>query len=460
MLDNSQKEILININDELIENDNNNKDDINELIKFFPDFKECTLSQWVEEKGPVCVLNEKEKSKSLLEPLGIFAGFSIFFLPIVACICIQTSLWILFPIIYILFVILQFFSPQIKDYYNSRDNKTKFFKEFEKNIIEMVKTNIYFIKDNENEGYFEFVIKNSIDISGEIDMTKPPKFYYEENNYNERKKIINSGQQKLNNSVFIITCYPRIYTIDKQTNKKLELYIENYGFIRKNPAINYNVHFYRNFKYIDLICIPFLFSSFYFKYYGSDVYYIEPRKIISCEDLDNNYNLSICSNLKPKYTFYTGEEIIFKEGCIINKADEEKVKIFNENYFSKLGQEEGYRDKLNKLGIFPNKSLYSEVLGNLYISVFITKYYTIECNLKYDLKGVEYSYTVGRNRAIITDDVHLECKKEGLEKKGDLNYLYIKYLEKPFIIGNYNALTFEILYKKTKLIFGPEIIYV
>ena len=324
----------------------------------------------------------------------------------------------------------------------------------------MVKTNIYFIDISKKEGVFEFVIKNSIDISGELDMTKPPKFYVEEKSYDNGKKIINSGQKKLKNSVSIVTCYPRIYTIDKQTNKKLELFIETYGFINKKPDISYSAHFYRNFKNIDLISIPLLLSSFYFDCLGSDVYYIEPRKIISCEDLDNNYNLSICSNFKPKYTFYTGEEIIFKEGCIINKADEEKVKIFNENYFSKLGPKEGYRDKLNKLGIFPNTSLYTEVLGNLHISVFINKYYIIECELKYDLKGVEYSYTLGRNRGIITDDIHLECKKEGLEKKGDLNYLYIKYLEKPFIIGNYNALTFEILYKKTKFVFGPEIIYV
>ena len=65
----------------------------------------------------------------------------------------------------------------------------------------------------------------------------------------------------------------------------------------------------------------------------------------------------------------------------------------------------------------------------------------------------------GRNHSIITDDVHLECEKEGLEKEGELNYLYIKYLEEPFIIGNYEALSFGIQYKTSKFFFGPEVIF-
>ena len=80
----------------------------------------------------------------------------------------------------------------------------------------MVKTNVYFEnKRNKKEGDFDFVLKNSIDISGELDMTKPPKFYVVEK-YRKRRKIMNSEQQKLNNSFSVVTCIPRIYTIDKQ----------------------------------------------------------------------------------------------------------------------------------------------------------------------------------------------------------------------------------------------------
>ena len=471
MLDNSQKEALINTNDELIKDDNNSKvphlNDINELVKYFPDFKECkTLQLMLEEYDPVCISKDYSQKneeleinsiKKLLEILGWLAGISVFFFPVAIIFCSQIS-WILLLIIYIILVIFQFFNPEIKDYYNSRDNKKKFFEEFDKNINEMVKTNVYFIKP-QKEGDFDFVLKNSIDISGELDMTKPPKFYVEEK-FHKRRKIINSGKQKLNNSVKVVTCIPRIYTIDKQTEKKLELYIHNYGFLNKKPNISYSAHFYRDFNYKYLISIPFLSSTLYFyQCSDSDVYYIEPRKIISCEDLDNNYNLDICSNFKPKFTFYTGEQINFKENCIINKADEEKLKIFNENYYLKLGQKEGFRDKLIQVGLVPNKELYKEKLGNLFINVFINEYYVIECDLKYDLQGVEYSYTVGRNHSIITDDVHLECEKEGLEKEGKLNYLYIKYLEEPFIIGNYEALSFGIQYKTSKFFFGPEAIY-
>ena len=474
MLENSQKEVLISSNDDPVENGNNSKvphlNDVSELVKYFPDFKECkTLQLWGEDYDPVRISrNRSQKTEdkfidpkwSFLETLGFLAGLSILYFPIAIIIIAQIS-WILVFIIYIILVILQFFNPVIKDYVNSKDNEKKFFEEFEKNINEMVKTNVYFENEkNKKEGIFEFILKNSIDISGELDMTKPPKFYVEEK-YRKRRKIINSGQQKLKDSVSVVTCIPRIYTIDKQTEKKLELYIHNYGFLSKNPNIGYSAHFYRNFNRKYLISIPLLFSSLYFDYCsGTDLYYIEPRKIISCEDLDNNYNLSICSNFKPKYTFYTGEQINFKENCIINKADEEKLKIFNENYFIKLGQEEGFRDKLIEKGLVPNKVLYNKKLGNLSINVFINKYYIIECELKYDLQGVAYSYTTGRNDSIITDDVHLECEKEGLEKEGELNYLYIKYLEEPFIIGNYEALSFGIQYKTSKFFFGPEVIYV
>ena len=96
MLDNSQKEALIITNDELIKDDNNSKvphlNDINELVKYFPDFKECkTLQLMLEEYDPVCIskyYSQKDEEleinsiKKLLEILGWLAGFSVFFFPV------------------------------------------------------------------------------------------------------------------------------------------------------------------------------------------------------------------------------------------------------------------------------------------------------------------------------------------------------------------------------------------
>jgi hypothetical protein len=101
----------------------------------------------------------------------------------------------------------------------------------------------------------------------------------------------------------------------------------------------------------------------------------------------NNY-LSLCSNLKPKYTFYTGEQIIFDDNCI-TKADEEKLKIFNENYSRILGKKDAIREQLIQSGYVPKKELYKKILGNLDIFVFVNDNYDIEFNLNYCLKNVE-----------------------------------------------------------------------
>lgn len=173
--------------------------------------------------------------------------------------------------------------------------------------------------------------------------------------------------------------------------------------------------------------------------------------------MDSDNFLSLCSNLKPRITFFNGDQIIYKDKCV-TKADEKKLKIFNDNYSRTLGKKDEVRKKFIELGYKPKIDLYKNTLGNLKIHVYVNDYYNIEFNLEYELKHVDYVYTLGRNQFSFESEANLNCTKEGLEKKGELNYLYIKYLEEPIIFGNYNQITFMVEFDGAKTVFGPELI--
>ena len=78
-----------------------------------------------------------------------------------------------------------------------------------------------------------------------------------------------------------------------------------------------------------------------------------------------------------------------------------------------------------EIGYIPKKELYNKTLGHLSINVYINNNYNIEFILQYELKNVEYSYSRGRNFFSFQCEVNLDCTKQGIEKVGELNYLYI-----------------------------------
>ena len=327
---------------------------------------------------------------------------------------------------------------------------------------QITKTNVYFIngkkKDKPIED-MEFILKNCIDISGEINMTIPPEFCWVKK-FNKTNKISNIQQKELNPLIRISICPIQLFTVDKSTERKAEVYIKYYTYLFKKPNILYNEIIFRQFNYFYLLSILFLSSSLFVLFLGIDNYNIEPKKICSCDqDLDTDYYLTLCSNLKPKYTFYTGDQIIYKEDCI-TKAEEEKVNLFYEKYLRILGKKDNIRDKLLEIGYIPKKELYNKTLGHLSINVYINNNYNIEFILQYELKNVEYSYSRGRNFFSFQCEVNLDCTKQGIEKVGELNYLYIKYLEYPIIFGNYDDLNFIVEFEGAKTVFGPEIIYI
>ena len=287
-------------------------------------------------------------------------------------------------------------------------------------------------------------------------MTKPPEFIFHKT-YDSAKREINSVKKKLNSLVAINICPVKIYTADKATERKIELFFKNIAICTKEE-IYYRDIYFKNFNFLFLLTIPLLSSSLVFSSLKIDIYNIEPKKLISCEqDLDSDFFLSLCSELKPRITFFNGEKIIYNGNCV-TKADEKKLKIFNDNYSRTLGQKDEERKKFLELGYKPKMDLYKKVLGNLKIHVYINFKYNIEFRLEYELKHVDYIYTYGRNQFSFESEPNLNCTKEGLEKKGELNYLYIKYLEEPIIFGNYNEMTFMVEFDGAKTVFGPELI--
>ena len=467
-INNSKQDILIpEKSDNLTsENKKTNIKNITELSHYIKDFKLCNTLDLLIELGGSCYLKKEEQNFNMmnskntyLDVFGFMAGLSLIFFPVILLFGYNAKFpGIVYLIIYIILVILQLFNPIIKKLFRALKKKEDF-EEFKNFINPIIKNNLSLInrsKFDSSNNYYDFEIKNCIDITGEIDMTKPPEFFIHKTYDNVRREI-NSVQKKLNTLVAINICPVKIYIADKATERKLELYCKNIAISWKEE-IKYRDIYFRNFNFLFLLSIPLLSSTIFFKYLDVDIYNIEPKKLISCEqDLDSEYFLSLCSNFKPKITFFNGDQIIYKENCV-SKADEKKLKIFNDNYSRTLGKKDEIRKKFIELGYKPKMDLYKNTLGNLKIHVYVNEYYNIQFNLQYELKHVEYVYTLGRNEFSFESEVNLNCTKEGLEKKGELNYLYIKYLEQPIIFGNYEQITFMVEFDGAKTMFGPELI--
>ena len=406
-------------------------------------------------------IDKIKKPSEYLNLIGFLAGFSILFFPIFYCIGYELNLpGFVYLITYLILVFLQFLNPAVKKLFQAR--KKENFEIFKKFIDLIIKNNLLLSYEGKSEisevkELYDFEVKNSIDISGEYDMTKPPEFLFHQCPNRTTERYTNTQQNKLSSLIVINICPVEIYTVDRDTERMIELYSKNISIIFKQ-CFNFSEIYFRNFNCLFLLSIPFLSSSFAFNCLSVDYYNIEQKKLISCvQDLDTNYYLQLCSDLKPKFTLCNGEEIIFEENCIA-KADKEKLKLFNENYSKTLCQKDEERKKLIEFGYEPQMDLYNKTLGNLQIHIYVNEFYNIAVTLQYDLKGVAYTYTYGRNYFSFQSEVNINCTKEGLVKVGELNYLYIKFLEHPIIFGDYNNLSFTVEFDGAKTVFGPEAI--
>ena len=124
---------------------------------------------------------------------------------------------------------------------------------------QITKTNVYFIngkkKDKPIED-MEFILKNCIDISGEINMTIPPEFCWVKK-FNKTNKISNIQQKELNPLIRISICPIQLFTVDKSTERKAEVYIKYYIIYLKNQT------FYIMKFFLDNLIIS-IYYLFYF----------------------------------------------------------------------------------------------------------------------------------------------------------------------------------------------------
>jgi len=63
-------------------------------------------------------------------------------------------------------------------------------------------------------------------------MTKPPEYLFSKT-YDNVKREINSEQKKSNSLVAINICPIKIYTADKATERKIELFLKTFQFLGK-----------------------------------------------------------------------------------------------------------------------------------------------------------------------------------------------------------------------------------
>ena len=251
---NSKEEILVKEKEKVDKEKIPKIKNIEELTKYIPELKHIKALDYFTEQFYHGYSKKSDKpfdiwkinTFTLQEKIGFYTGFGIFFIPVLIYFL---SINILFFFIYIIAVCLQYFNPLVKKILESKNNKS--FEEFKKKMDQITKTNVYFIngkkKDKPIED-MEFILKNCIDISGEINMTIPPEFCWVKK-FNKTNKISNIQQKELNPLIRISICPIQLFTVDKSTERKAEVYIKYYTYLFKKPNILYNEIFFRQFNY-------------------------------------------------------------------------------------------------------------------------------------------------------------------------------------------------------------------
>ena len=171
-----EKKDLLDEEEEPIEN--NEDIEINyeyELQKCFPNLKECPgfYTTWRDDLHPTYNEKEEYKKYNYLELIGFYSGFSITFFVFLIFLYLANA--IAFFVVYFILVGLQFLHPEIKRLLKARKHNKKDFEEFQNKINFMTKRNLSYKKRFNKENSFKFIVKNYIDISGELEMTKPQK---------------------------------------------------------------------------------------------------------------------------------------------------------------------------------------------------------------------------------------------------------------------------------------------
>ncbi len=338
-------------------------------------------------------------------------------------------------------------------------------------FIDVVKNSPNFFTEyteSEKDNFFNFYLKNYIDFTGLIDLTKPPYYIFKKMMINRRYKVIEekNNETKLNNHVIVFFKKNELYYFDDETKRILYNYNTNicdhfrilFGKgrdLRDIVAFDY----LREFNIWVKLSIIFLVFDYYISFAKSDNYGIVPRKIISMtQNLDTK---EIREKIKPfqaKLINLDGEIIEFRKDEIYGKEEDKKIEEFNENYMKKLGEKDEYYKKINDLNIKINDELFNQKIEYLKITAKIQYGYKCHIIIKFDsgLKNVVFTWYGGDTMTITYERLDPDNTKESYVVKESPNkyIIYIKYFPFPLkieLLDNFKS-SIEFF---DKVIFGP-----
>jgi len=310
----------------------------------------------------------------------------------------------------------------------------------------------------------DFKIKNSIDITGYVDLTRPPPFIFQENKrgrrLSERFIKIKNNNNEINNYVSIHFGFEELYVIDQESNKFMEDYLKNATkqFFITNYKFYTTFEFLRKYDIKIYLSIIFLVLDFYLSC-KRDKYSIIHRKIISFnKDLNTEEILEKTKPFRPKLVNINNEVIEFTQEDIYHKADEKEYKEFIQKYREYYGKEiELYKS----LGIKEGNNIYNEDFDYINVQAQIGEKFYVTIIVTFDAKIKEHTFVWEGNasgRCVFPlGKVDLNCNKDNyVERKDDgMNIIHIKYVPYPFevkLLDNYKSF---LKYADTQTVFGP-----
>ena len=430
--------------------------DINELklfIKNFPNLQNYnTVNNYEKRNYETYYFLDRETLASKLNNLNnrfnmkINAGLLETFL-FCSLILIPVKLWsgfLYFLLIILLYAILQYIQYKGKAMQSILNSNISL--KIKKTFIDLVKNspNIStYCYEEQKDNFFDFCLKNYIDFTGLIDLTKPPYYIFKDKGYNYHMKgheIIGekNKETQLNNHVVVFFKLNELYYFDDETKRIFYNYNNNCCRINlEKDTIRFD--YLREFNIWVKLSIIFLVFDHYFSFGKSDNYGIVPRKIISMtQNLDTK---EIREKIKPfqaKLINLDGEIIKFSKDEIYGKAEDKKIEEFNENYMKKLGEKDKYYKKINDLNIKIDDVVFNKKIEYLKITAKIGFGYICDIKIEFDsgLKNVVFNWTNGNIYIINYDQLDLDNTKESyvVEESPNKYIIYIKYFPLPLKI--------------------------
>ena len=390
---------------------------------------------------------------------------------------IITSAILIKSAVSIIIILIAYILLQINQYFNKpMQNCLKFNKNKEEKIKDLftsrVKTMHEISIKSKEEMNSKFKIKNSIDITGYVDLTKPPMFYFQKAErsrgiryWQEQYDKVKNNNPNINNHVSVHFGYEIYYVIENETEKFLADYIKNAskGFVLTSHKDIYTFEFLRKFDTTTILSIIFLVFDYYYEYGKKDKYSIIPRKIISLkQDLGTEEIFEKTKQFRPKLININNEVIEFKNEDIYHKIDEKECEELINEYEEKFGKEIKLYESL---GIKEGVVLFEKEFEYIKVKAEIGPEYCVNISViflinKYQDISFVFVGNISQSHDFIIGKVDLNCKKECIENIDGTNYIYIKYMPDPFqvkLLGDYKAL---LKYQDHPgIIFGPTSYY-